>query len=121
MSYNSGFCLVDVQALAVYFAKTPSQLLGILGKPTEEIGNLNGCEYMHLSNLKIPYFLYSSSVSINVISMGTTELPTPPTLLVPPEMMMGDEAKDPVDDKEASKIEDAVLGSTTVDGLCRST
>jgi hypothetical protein len=26
MSYNSGFCLVNVQALAVYFAKAPSQL-----------------------------------------------------------------------------------------------
>jgi hypothetical protein len=25
MSYDSGFCLVDVQALAVYFANAPSQ------------------------------------------------------------------------------------------------
>jgi hypothetical protein len=43
-----------------------------LGKPKEEIGNLNGFEYMYLSGLKIPYFLYSSSVSITVISMGMT-------------------------------------------------
>jgi hypothetical protein len=27
---------------------------------------------MYLSGLKVPYFLYSSSVSIKVISMGTT-------------------------------------------------
>jgi hypothetical protein len=26
MSYDSGFCLVDVQALAVYFANAPSRL-----------------------------------------------------------------------------------------------
>ncbi len=26
MSYNSGFCLVDVQVAAVYFSNTPSQL-----------------------------------------------------------------------------------------------
>jgi hypothetical protein len=40
----------------VYFAITPSQLSreGILGKPKEEIGNLNGFEYMYLSNLKVP-------------------------------------------------------------------
>jgi hypothetical protein len=27
-----------------------------LGKPKEEIGNLNGFEYMYLSGLKVPYF-----------------------------------------------------------------
>jgi hypothetical protein len=43
-----------------------------LGKPKEEIGNLPGFEYMSLSNLKVPYFLYSSSVSIKVVSMGMT-------------------------------------------------
>ncbi len=61
MSYNSGFCLVNVQALVVvYFANAPSQFFldGILGKPKEEIGNLNGFENMYLSNLKVPYFLY---------------------------------------------------------------
>ncbi len=74
MSYNSGFYLVNVRALEVYFANAPSQLCqeGILGKPKEEIGNLNGFEYMYLSNLKVPYLLYSSSISIKVISMCTT-------------------------------------------------
>ncbi len=58
MSYDSGFCLVDVWASAVYFSNTPSQLFweGILGKHKKEIGNLNGFEYMYLSNLKVPYF-----------------------------------------------------------------
>jgi hypothetical protein len=76
MSYNSGFCLVDVQASAVYFANAPSQLFleGKLGKPKEETGNLDGFEYMYLSDLKVPspYFLYSFFVSIKVISIGTT-------------------------------------------------
>jgi hypothetical protein len=27
-----------------------------IGKPKEEIGNVNGFEYMSLSNLKLPYF-----------------------------------------------------------------
>jgi hypothetical protein len=51
------FCLVDVQASAVYFAYAPSQSSweGILGKPKEEIGNLNGFECMYLSGLKVPY------------------------------------------------------------------
>jgi hypothetical protein len=49
------------------------------------------------------------------------KLPTLPTLLVPPEMTMDDDTKDPVDGKEAAKIKDAILGSTTVDGLHRST
>jgi hypothetical protein len=42
------FCLVDVQSLAVYFANAPSKLFleGKLGKPKEEIGNLNGFEYI---------------------------------------------------------------------------
>jgi hypothetical protein len=41
-----------------------------LGKPKEEIGNLNGFEYMYPSDLKMTIFLYLSSVSIKVISMG---------------------------------------------------
>jgi hypothetical protein len=62
--------------LAVYLANTPSQLSreGKLGKPKEENRNLNGFEYMYLSNLKVPYFLYTFSVSIKVISMGRTIL-----------------------------------------------
>ncbi len=35
-----------------------------LGKPKEEIGNLNGFECMYLSGLKVPYLYYSSSVSM---------------------------------------------------------
>ncbi len=27
-----------------------------IGKPKEEIGSLNGFEYMYLSDLKVPYF-----------------------------------------------------------------
>ncbi len=85
MSFDSGFCLVDDQALVVYFANTPSQLFREekLGKPKEEIGNLNGFEYKFLSNLKVPYFLYSSSVSIKVISMGTTLIPSMARLALP--------------------------------------
>jgi hypothetical protein len=77
MSYDSGFCLVDVRASAVYFANAPSQLFreGILGDPKEEMGNLKEFEYMYLGNLKVPYFLYSSSVSIKVISMGRQSSP----------------------------------------------
>ncbi len=76
MSYNSGFCLVDVQASGVYFANAPSQFFckGKLGKPMEEIGNLNGFEYMYLNDLKVPYFLNLSTISIKVISMGMTFL-----------------------------------------------
>jgi hypothetical protein len=72
--YNSVFCLINVQALAVYFANVPSQLFreGKLGEPKEEIGNLYAFEFMYLSDFKIPYFLYLSSASIKVISMGTT-------------------------------------------------
>jgi hypothetical protein len=52
------FCLVDVQSPAVYFANAPSQLFleGKLGKHKEEIGNLNGFEYMYLKGQKVPYF-----------------------------------------------------------------
>jgi hypothetical protein len=49
------------------------------------------------------------------------ELPTPPTLLIPPEMITDNNAENPVDNKEAAKIEEVVLGSTTVDGLRHST
>jgi hypothetical protein len=27
-----------------------------IGKPKEEIGNLNGFEYMYFSDIKVPYF-----------------------------------------------------------------
>jgi hypothetical protein len=52
------FYLVDVQSSVVYFANAPSKLFseGKLGKPKEEIGNLNGFEHMYLSGLKVPYF-----------------------------------------------------------------
>jgi hypothetical protein len=58
----------------VYFANAPSQLFqeGKLGEPKKEIGNLNGFECMYLSYLKVPYFLYLSSLSIRDISMGLT-------------------------------------------------
>jgi hypothetical protein len=49
------------------------------------------------------------------------KLPTPPTLLIPPEMITDNNAKNPVGNKEAAKIEEAILGSTTVDGLRCST
>jgi hypothetical protein len=49
------------------------------------------------------------------------ELPTPPTLFIPPEMITDDDAKKPINDKEAAKIEEAILVSTTVDGLRCST
>ncbi len=60
------FCLVNVQLSVVYFANAPSKLFseGKLGEPKEEIGKLNGFEYMYLSGLRVPYFLYSSSVTI---------------------------------------------------------
>ena len=58
MSYNSEFFLVNVQASVVYFTNAPSQHFWEekLGKPKEDIRNLNGFEYMYLSNLKVPYF-----------------------------------------------------------------
>ncbi len=85
VSYVFRFCLVGVQVLAVYLANTPSQLSweGILGKPKEEIWNLNGFEYMYLNNLKVPYFLYASSISLKVISMGTTHFPSIARLALP--------------------------------------
>jgi hypothetical protein len=51
------FCVVNVWSLAVYFANASSQLFGErkLGKPKEEIRNLNGFEYMYLSNPKVSY------------------------------------------------------------------
>jgi hypothetical protein len=68
-----------------YFTNTPSQLFkeGKLDKPKEEIGNLNGFEYMYLRDLKVPYFLYPSSISIKVISMGTTLFPSMARLALP--------------------------------------
>jgi hypothetical protein len=49
------------------------------------------------------------------------KLDTPPTLLVPPVMMMDDNAKNPINDKEAVKIKAAILRSTTIDGCRHST
>jgi hypothetical protein len=85
MSYDSRFCLVDVQALVVYFANAPSQLFqeGKLGEPKEEMENLNRFEYMYLSDLKVPYFLYLSSVSIKFFSMDTTLFPSMARLALP--------------------------------------
>jgi hypothetical protein len=47
-----------------------------IGEPKEEIINLNRFECMYLSDLKIPYFKCSSSISIKVIPMGTTPQPS---------------------------------------------
>ncbi len=52
-------------------------------KPKEEIVNLNGFEFMYLTNLKVPYLLYLSSISIKVISMGTTLFPSMVRLALP--------------------------------------
>jgi hypothetical protein len=54
-----------------------------IGKPKEEIGNRNGFECMYLSDLKVPYFEYLSSISIKVISMGTTLFPFTARLALP--------------------------------------
>jgi hypothetical protein len=54
-----------------------------IGKPKEEIGNLNGFEHMYLSDLKVPYFLCLSSTSIKVISMGATLFPSMARLALP--------------------------------------
>ncbi len=49
------------------------------------------------------------------------ELDTPPTLLVPLVLMMDNDNKNPVDDKEATNNKAAILGSITTDGLRCST
>jgi hypothetical protein len=49
------------------------------------------------------------------------ELPTPPTLLIPPEMITDNNAENPINNKEADKIKEAIHGSTTVDDLHCST
>jgi hypothetical protein len=42
---------------SIFCHRSLSAFLGKkLGKPTEEIKNLNGFEYMYLSDLKVPYF-----------------------------------------------------------------
>jgi hypothetical protein len=46
---------------------------------------------------------------------------TLPNLLVPPVLMMDDNNNNPVNDKEAADIKAAILGPTTIDGLCCST
>jgi hypothetical protein len=74
--YELQFCLVDAWSPVAYFSNAPYQFFqeGKLGKPKEEIGNLNGYEFMELlSDLKVPYLFNSSSISINIISMGKTE------------------------------------------------
>jgi hypothetical protein len=38
---------------------------GKLGKPKEEIGNLNGFEYMYLSGLKVPYLVLIFCIHIS--------------------------------------------------------
>jgi hypothetical protein len=50
-----------------------------LGKLTEEIGNLNGYDYMYLSGIKVSYILYMASVSIEVNSVGTTRMLSDPS------------------------------------------
>jgi hypothetical protein len=50
----------------------PAILRKKIGKPKEEIRRLNGLECMYLSDLKVPYFLQLSSISIKVISMSMT-------------------------------------------------
>jgi hypothetical protein len=49
------------------------------------------------------------------------ELPTPPTLLVPPEIIMDADAKNPINNKKAAEIKETILGSTTGNSLCCST
>jgi hypothetical protein len=49
----------------------------------EEIGNLNGYDYMYLSGLKVSYIQYVASVSIEAISMGTTLFPSMARLVLP--------------------------------------
>ncbi len=48
------------------------------------------------------------------------KLDTPPTLFVPLVLMMDEDAKNPVNDKEAANINAAVFESATIDGLCHS-
>jgi hypothetical protein len=52
-------------------------------KPGEEIKNLNGFEYMYLSDLKVPYFLCLSSISIKVVFMAMTLFPSMARLALP--------------------------------------
>jgi hypothetical protein len=48
-----------------------------------KIGDLNGFEYMYLSDLKVPYFYCLSSISIKIISMGTTLFPSMARIALP--------------------------------------
>jgi hypothetical protein len=42
---------------SIFCHRSPSAFLRKeIGKPKEEIENLNGFEYMYLSDLKVPYF-----------------------------------------------------------------
>ncbi len=54
------FCILSDRCLSIggIFANLASQHFweGKWGEPKEEIGNLNGFEYVYLSDLKIPYF-----------------------------------------------------------------
>jgi hypothetical protein len=55
MSYNS-ICWMCCLGAMFHHRSLSGILRKKIGKPKEEIGNLNGFEYMYLSDLKIPYF-----------------------------------------------------------------
>jgi hypothetical protein len=82
MSYDSIFSMCCLGGIFCY-----RSLLAIrrkkIGECKEEIGNLNGFEYMYLSDLKVSYFYWLSSISIKVISMGTTPFPSMARLTLP--------------------------------------
>jgi hypothetical protein len=56
MSYDS-ICLMCCHQWHILLLLPLSYPEKEIGKPKEEIGNLNGFEYMYLSDLKVPYFL----------------------------------------------------------------
>jgi hypothetical protein len=51
------------------------------------------------------------------------DFPTPPTIIIPlsPEPTNEDKEDDTIDDNNAAEIEEAILGSTIIDGCRRST
>ncbi len=64
--YNSVWLMCSYQKHILLLL--PSAILRKkIGKPKEEIGNLNGFECMYLSDLKVPYFEQLSSISMKVI------------------------------------------------------
>jgi hypothetical protein len=54
MSYNS-ICLMSCLGGIFCYRSLSFILRKKIGKPKEEMGNLNGFEYMYLSDLKVPY------------------------------------------------------------------